>query len=247
MDINRSEFIGDRRLRLANSSPDVKALFHSPVNSYIFDDHNHSESSYLGSGPSGGGIDYWSPSGPLAPIVSCFLSCCENYHSMGHILQGSGVSKHTMEDAFKRGSDSFLEAKLKDQSLKPRSLTNRAQSLDLTHSLSKITESNTGMVPPDSPTTSTAGNDTCGDISPISGTTPSFPSVYGPSSTGVPQAGLTPTAGCIVGSSITASGIPPIVPSVTRLSGPSPTRQRPGRTPDNSSEDVSKMLSNLGL
>jgi len=152
-----------------------------------------------------------------------------------------------MEDAFKRGSDSFLEAKLKDQSLKPRSLTNRAQSLDLTHSLSKITESNTGMVPPDSPTTSTAGNDTCGDISPISGTTPSFPSVYGPSSTGVPQAGLTPTAGCIVGSSITASGIPPIVPSVTRLSGPSPTRQRPGRTPDNNSEDVSKMLSNLGL
>jgi len=152
-----------------------------------------------------------------------------------------------MEDAFKRGSDSFLEAKLKDQSLKPRSLTNRAQSLDLTYSLSKITESNSGMVPPDSPTTSTAGNDTCGDISPISGTTPSFPSVYGPSSTGVPQASLTPTAGCIVGSCITASGIPSIVPSAARLSGPSPTRQRPGRTPDNNSEDVSKMLSNLGL
>jgi len=73
MDINGSELIGDRRLRLASSSPDVKALFHSPVGSYIFDDHNHSESSYLGSGPHGGGVDYWSPSTPLAPIVSCFF------------------------------------------------------------------------------------------------------------------------------------------------------------------------------
>ena len=170
---------------------------------------------------------------------------------MSHIVQGSGVSSrtnHTMEDAFKRGSDSFLEAKLKDQSHKPRSLTNRAQSLDLTYSLSKITESNSGMAPPDSPT-STMGGDTGGDISPISGTAPSFPSVYGPSPTGIPQVNLTSATSGVgaVGSGVIATSIPPVLPTAARLSGPSPTRQRSGRTPNNRPQDVSKMLFGLGL
>lgn len=81
------------------------------------------------------------------------------------------------EDALKRGSDSLLEAKLKEQISKPRSLQNRAQSLDLTFSLSRITESSS-HVSPESPTTSTG--DTGGDSSPASATAPLFPSVYGP-------------------------------------------------------------------
>ncbi|KAF5355949.1 hypothetical protein D9756_004263 [Leucocoprinus leucothites] len=233
MDINRSEMIGDRRLRLANSSPDVKALFNSPAGPYIFDDHDPQESSYLGSGRSGSSIDYWTPSTPMAPIGSGL----------------PGRTRHTAEDALKRGSDSLLEAKLKDQLHKPRSLTNRAQSLDLTYSLSKITESNSGVLPPDSPTTSITGGDTGGDISPISGTAPSFPSVYGPPMTAAPQAGGLASGGGvgIVGTGVTAGSVPG-GHTGGRLSGPSPTHQRSGRTPENkNSEDVSKMLSNLGL
>ena len=92
--------------------------------------------------------------------------------------QGTGIPHRTRhsEDAIKRGSDSLLEAKLKEQISKPRSLQNRAQSLDLTFSLSRITEAS--RLPPDSPTTSTG--DTGGNSSPTSATAPSFPSVYGP-------------------------------------------------------------------
>jgi hypothetical protein len=92
--------------------------------------------------------------------------------------QGSGIpsrTKHT-DDALKRGSDSLLEAKLKEQIGKPRSLTNRAQSLDLTKSFSRLTgDSSSSMLPPESPTTSTG--DTGGNSSP---TSVSFPSVYDP-------------------------------------------------------------------
>lgn len=87
-------------------------------------------------------------------------------------------SRHS-QDAIKRGSDSLLEAKLKEQITKqPRSLNNRAQSLDLTNSLSRITESGSHYSVPESPTTSTGG--TGGNSSPNSVTAPSFPSVYGP-------------------------------------------------------------------
>ncbi|KAF9451773.1 hypothetical protein P691DRAFT_662387 [Macrolepiota fuliginosa MF-IS2] len=240
MDINRSsELIGERRLRLANSSPDVKALFNSPAGTYIYnlEEHEAPEANYLPSGPGGAPLDYWTP---LAPIGSGM----------------PGRTRHTSEDALKRGSDSLLEAKLKDQLNKPRSLTNRAQSLDLTYSLSKITESS--LVPPDSPTTSTAGGDTGGNSSPISGTAPSFPSVYGPPMTG----GGGSQAGTLTSSTSGASSVGLVVGSISggstggRLStvgattGPSgssgaPTHQRSGRTPDN--EDVTKMFSNLGF
>ncbi len=168
--------------------------------------------------------------------------------------QGSGIpsrSRHSTEDALKRGSDSLLEAKLKDQLNKPRSLTNRAQSLDLTYSLSRITESNLGMVPPDSPTTSTTGGDTGGNSSPISVTAPSFPSVYGPPGGGPQTTSLAPGGPSAVGLGATAVG-GPICSTGVRLSAMGPSgsagpnaHQRSGRTPDN--EDVSKMFSNLGL
>ncbi|KAF8922320.1 cytoplasmic protein [Mucidula mucida] len=153
-DMSRTEPVlglGERRLRLANSSPDVKALFNSPAYIYKLEDEDN-QGAYLPNH----NLDYWSP---LPPI-------------------GSGIPSRTRttEDALKRGSDSLLEAKLKEQisSSKPRSLSNRAQSLDLSMSLSRITES-TGLPPPGSPTNSTGGNS-----SPTSATAPSFPSVYGP-------------------------------------------------------------------
>ena len=111
----------------------------------------------------------------------------------------------------KRGSDSLIEAKLKEQITKPRSLTNRAQSLDLTYSLSKIAESSTGLLPPDSPTNSTG--DTGDNSSPSSATAPSFPSVYAPP-----------------------------MPSVVEASV-----YKSGAIEDEATEDVTRVISNLGL
>ncbi|KAH9487156.1 Meiotically up-regulated gene 60 protein [Psilocybe cubensis] len=158
MDMGRSDVMGDRRLRLANSSPDVKALFNSPAYIYNIEAQEDVETNYI-PGPSAPGVDYWTP---LPPI-------------------GTGMphrSRHS-QDAIKRGSDSLLEAKIKEQATKqPRSLNNRAQSLDLRYSLSKIAESGSSNAVPESPTTSTGG--TGGNSSPNSPTAPSFPSVYGP-------------------------------------------------------------------
>jgi len=158
MDMGRSDLIGDRRLRLASSSPDVKALFNSPAYIYNLEELEDQDTNNYLSASGATATDYWTP---LAPI-------------------GSGIphrSKHS-EDHLKRGSDSLLEAKLKEQITKPRSLQNRAQSLDLTSSLSRITESASNMAFPESPTNSTG--DTGGNSSPNSATAPSFPSVYGP-------------------------------------------------------------------
>lgn len=113
--------------------------------------------------------------------VSLLMSASVAY---AHCRQrtGHGVPVHRSrhrEDPVKRGSDSLLEAKLKEQISKPRSLTNRAQSLDLTFSLSRISEQSSRLPPP-SPTASTT--DTGATSSPTSGSAPSFPSVYGPPS-----------------------------------------------------------------
>ena len=62
-----SEILGDRRLRLANSSPDVKALFNAPAYIYDLEDHEDSQSAY---GPPGTGLDYWTP---LPPIVGFYF------------------------------------------------------------------------------------------------------------------------------------------------------------------------------
>ncbi|TFK57432.1 cytoplasmic protein [Heliocybe sulcata] len=200
-DLSRpSESLVERRLRLANSSPDVKALFnnHSNQPAYIYNleehEENYDQQSNYTSTPSN---DYWTP---LPPIGT-------GYHHR---------SRHS-EDGLKRGSDSLLEAKLKEQITKPRSLTNRAQSLDLTYSLSRITEASPRLPPPDSPTNSTG--DTGANSSPTSTTAPSFPSVYGP-----PM-----TRSAIVGG--------PSQP----LAGPSH-----GLDPDGL-EEVTRVISNLGL
>lgn len=91
-------------------------------------------------------------------------------------MQGTAYhrTRHS-EDAIKRGSDSLLESKLREQLSKPRSMQNRAQSLDLTNSLSRITESS-GAQLPESPTET---DFTGASSSPVSGSAPLFPSVYG--------------------------------------------------------------------
>ncbi|KIK26530.1 hypothetical protein PISMIDRAFT_28436 [Pisolithus microcarpus 441] len=141
VELSRSEILGDRRLRLANSSPDVKALFNAPPYIYDLDEREDSQ----------------------------------------------------------------------EQISKPRSLQNRAQSLDLTYSLSRLTDSSARLPAPESPTTSTGG--TGGNSSPTSATAPSFPSVYGPRS--------------VIGSSA----------------------QRNARVRDSEdvTDEVSRVISNLGL
>lgn len=84
--------------------------------------------------------------------------------------RGLPLTRNRQIEALKRGSDSALEAKLKNsKSL----LSNRAISLDLgQYNLHHFKDIPTRMQPP-SPTESTGSNS-----SPISGTAPSFPSVY---------------------------------------------------------------------
>ncbi|KAF8971577.1 cytoplasmic protein [Flammula alnicola] len=198
MDMGRSDLMADRRLRLASSSPDVKAMFNSPAYIYNIETQEDAETNYI-PGPPVPGLDYWTP---LAPI-------------------GTGMphrSRHS-QDAIKRGSDSLLEAKLKEQITKqPRSLNNRAQSLDLTYSLSRITESGSNLLPPESPTTSTGG--TGGNSSPNSATAPSFPSVYGP----------------------------PLSARSSGVFGSTSSQSRSGQAHDDDDVDeVSRVISNLGL
>lgn len=59
----RADREGDRRLRLANSSPDVKALFNSPSYIYDLEEQEDSQTSLV---PGGVPLDYWTP---LPPIV----------------------------------------------------------------------------------------------------------------------------------------------------------------------------------
>jgi len=206
MDMGRSDIMADRRLRLANSSPDVKALFNSPAYIYNLESQEDVDTSFIPTPVQGQPLDYWTP---LAPI-------------------GSGLphrSRHA-QDAIKRGSDSLLEAKLKEQINKPRSLNNRAQSLDLTHSLSRITEMGASYLPPDSPTTSTG--DTGGNSSPNSVTAPSFPSVYGPP--------LSARSSGVFGQPSSAA------PSQNQ------GQTRPGHGHDDDAiDEVSRVISNLGL
>ncbi|KAF8523068.1 cytoplasmic protein [Hysterangium stoloniferum] len=150
-----------RRIRLATSTPDVKALFHNSPQ-YVYKLPEHEEQDEVRAGYGG---EYWPSLGP-PPMRT-----------------GHGVPVHRSrhrEDPVKRGSDSLLEAKIKEQISKPRSLTNRAQSLDLTFSFSRISDQTSRLPPPPSPTGSTT--DTGATSSPTSGSAPSFPSVYGPPS-----------------------------------------------------------------
>ncbi|KAG8962957.1 hypothetical protein FRC03_003574 [Tulasnella sp. 419] len=114
-----------RRLRLANSTPDVKALFHSSSvaasasSSQVYKLPEHDEQDDAGfEAPVQQGNEYYPPRIRHAPSIS-YIAPIRN-----------------SEDALKRGSDSLLESKLKQQQQqhlgKPRSLNNRAQSLDLT-------------------------------------------------------------------------------------------------------------------
>ncbi|KAH9921957.1 uncharacterized protein BXZ73DRAFT_91658 [Epithele typhae] len=200
-----SESMIDRRLRLASSSPDVKALFNNSP-SYFYhleeEDDFDSQANYM---PGASNSDYWPPM-PIGPSVP---------HR----------THHTAEDALKRGSDSLLESKLKDHQLsKPRALTNRAQSLDLTFSLTRISEAHrgSGLSRPDSPDTT----GTNGTSSPTSVTAPLFPSVYGPPGG---------SRGAAAGGSIIGNG----------------SSHAMGRTgmnyDDDAVDDVSRVISNLGL
>ncbi|THH21564.1 hypothetical protein EW146_g36 [Bondarzewia mesenterica] len=213
-DLSRPEPMMDRRLRLANSSPDVKALFNNSP-SYIYhleeaQENLDSQSSYA---PPVN--DYWNPQPPIGRHG--------RFLSMSHVADdhspASGLLSHMRhaDNGLKRSSDSLFEANMKEQISKARSLQNRAQSLDLTLSLSRITESSSRLGPPDSPTNSIG--DTGPSSSPNSATAPSFPSVYGPPSTR-----------------------PPVAPNNHHT-----LRRTGRILDDESVDEVSRVISNLGL
>lgn len=131
-------------------------------------------------------------------------------------MQGTGIPKRAKHnDDSKRGSDSLLEAKIKDNvaTTKSRSLTNRAQSLDLTYSLSRVTGASSRLPPPESPDDSE--EHTPGNSSATSSRAPSisFPSVYAGSS----------------------------------ISGGAPVKRPEPVLDDDVVEEVSRVISNLGL
>ncbi|KAG8898869.1 hypothetical protein FRB99_007092 [Tulasnella sp. 403] len=148
----------NRRIRMATSSPDVKALFnsHSQSPSQVYKLPEHDEQDDAGfQAPSQEGNEYYPP----PPRIR-------------HAPSISFIPGYRTEETIKRGSDSRLQDKIKDQS-RQRSLTNRAQSLDLT-SLSRSDRLTAVRVPspvdstnPSSPTSASA-------------VTLSFPSVNGP-------------------------------------------------------------------
>ncbi|QRV76296.1 cytoplasm protein [Ceratobasidium sp. AG-Ba] len=162
----------ERRIRLASSTPDVKALFNNPSYVYKLPEHDETDDA---------GFERNYVSGP--PLTSDMWSPPMHYRA-GFPLTHS----RAMEDSVKRGSDSLLESKLKERITKPRSLQNRAQSLDLTSltsvarqasSIHTINETIRSASPTDYSTTPS---------SPTSATIPSFPSVNGPATgNGLPK------------------------------------------------------------
>ena len=208
-DFSRPEPMMDRRLRLASSSPDVKALFNNSP-SYIY--HLEEAQESLDSQPSYAPApvsDYWAPQPPIGRHG--------RFLSMSHANDDPTLANipGRMRSDNGLGTDPLTEPKFKDQAGKPRSLTNRAQSLDLTLSLSRIAEGSSRYPPPESPTNSIG--DTGPSSSPTSATAPSFPNVY-------------------------ASGRPPIGPGT-----PQSMRRGSHLLDDNAVDEVSRVISNLGL
>jgi hypothetical protein len=74
LSLARSDVIGDRRLRMASSSPDVKALFNSPA--YIYNlaqaEQEDQDTNFIPHS-AGSETDHWTP---LPPIVSFTLVRC---------------------------------------------------------------------------------------------------------------------------------------------------------------------------
>jgi len=172
-DFGRSHVNGsvERRLCLTNSSPNVKALFDNSPVTYSYSIEDDDDSTYMT--PQS---DYWHHLPP--PIVRPSVCSC-SVRPLITSLKGiwNPWPRETPGRCDQAWVDSLLESKLKDHLSKPRALSNRAQSLDLTFSSSKITEASR-YPPPDSPTTLIG--DTGPTSTPPSVTAPSFPSVYGP-------------------------------------------------------------------
>ncbi|KAH9176952.1 hypothetical protein EDB89DRAFT_2112417 [Lactarius sanguifluus] len=140
-DFSRPEPMMDRRLRLANSSPDVKALFNNSP-SYIY--HLEEAQESLDSQPSYAPApvsEYWAPQPPIGRHGR-FLSMS---HANDDPTLVNIPGRLRGDDG--HGADPLKEPKFKDQAGKPRSLTNRAQSLDLTLSLSRIAEGSSRYPP----------------------------------------------------------------------------------------------------
>ncbi|KAF8316159.1 hypothetical protein DL93DRAFT_2030902, partial [Clavulina sp. PMI_390] len=116
----------NRRIRMASSTPDVKSLFNSPANRYrapeqrVFDgplnEYRNGNNDYSLN-------DHWMAATPTNSHVAGF-----------HGYAPPRALAHA-DDAYKRGSDSAIEAKLREKlaaSQRQHNASARAQSLDLT-------------------------------------------------------------------------------------------------------------------
>ncbi|QRW19428.1 meiotically up-regulated protein [Rhizoctonia solani] len=167
----------ERRIRLASSTPDVKALFNNP--SYVYNLPEHDEADDIGFGRN------FTVSGP--PLTADMWSPPMNYRP-GFSLTHS----RAMEDSVKRGSDSLLESKLKERISKPRSLQNSGGDSDSGISHAQGPKSGPhfahfgrapGILDPYDQRTIRSASPTdysTTPSSPTSATIPSFPSVNGP-------------------------------------------------------------------
>lgn len=147
----------DRRIRMASSTPDVKALFNSPAHRYRapeqrvpeqdeFDDasfYSRSSISSAGANNNGGLHEYSASLSDYSSVNDYSLndhwmnsSTPTNAHGAG--FQHGYVPPRSLahaDDAYKRGSDSAIEAKLREKlagSQRQHNVSARAQSLDLT-------------------------------------------------------------------------------------------------------------------
>ncbi|EJT97951.1 cytoplasmic protein [Dacryopinax primogenitus] len=177
-DISRpQEGFADRRLRLAASTPDVKALFNQTNFVYNIPENEsypapgYQPPTHFGSDahlPPPVGNEYWQA---MPSLMGVNPGLHRRFGSIDTPHAGIAQTMRTGDDVVKRGSDSLLEAKLKDYVNKPRSLSNRAQSLDMS-SLASISRSgSTTTVRAASPSGSITNS------TPPSASTPYFPSV----------------------------------------------------------------------
>lgn len=170
---------------MASSTPDVKALFNSaPYVSRVPEQEEEDEDNFYAGSTYVNSSSIWNPRSGRGVSLSS-----------NHGLPPPGRVPGT-DDAYKRGSDSTLESKMRENLLaassSARSLTTRAQSLDLTSlsfpsrsTSSSINNSNTVPIS-ETPDRQSSPTDSITNPSPpTSAMIPSFPSVYGPAGGGM--------------------------------------------------------------
>src|ERR1700733_13883167 len=105
--MGRPDVAGDRRLRLASSSPDVKALFNSQPYIFDYEDTEDPQQPNYVQGPS---LEYWTPLPPIVRYLNFFVFALLS-------LFDTGIWNSTSYKAYRRCSKTRirLAARSKDE------------------------------------------------------------------------------------------------------------------------------------